>query len=279
MLTGDPEYATMRDGAWEEEMTTKNAETDAVIVEHHDDVALVRLNRPRTRNALDPDIKAGLETSIPALMKDGAVRCLVITGTEDAFCDISNMDERHAPAIRARMHRTYAWAKCILTGEKPMVAAVNGAAAGAGFSLALLCDIAVVSDKAFFRAAFPGLGAAPDLGLALTLPRSIGTARAKDILLTNRRIEATEAVALGIAKRMVPAAALLDDALQLAKELAAGPATSFGLTKMLLNNAYGPIDDFFSTEAMAQAVAFGSREFAEGVSAFLGKRKPDFKNA
>jgi 2-(1,2-epoxy-1,2-dihydrophenyl)acetyl-CoA isomerase len=282
MLTGDPEFATIQNGAWEEDMTTKNAETNAVIVEHHDDVALVRLNRPRTRNALDPDIKAGLETSIPALMKDSAVRCLVITGTEDAFCaggDISNMDERHAPAIRARMHRTYAWAKCILTGEKPVVAAVNGAAAGAGFSLALLCDIAIVSDKAFFRAAFPGLGAAPDLGLALTLPRSIGAARAKDILLTNRRIEATEAVALGIAKRMVPAAALLDDALQLAKELAAGPATSFGLTKMLLNNAYGPIDDFFSTEAMAQAVAFGSREFAEGVSAFLGKRKPDFKNA
>jgi 2-(1,2-epoxy-1,2-dihydrophenyl)acetyl-CoA isomerase len=263
-------------------MTTKDAETDAVIVEHHDDVAWVRLNRPRTRNALDPDIKSGLETSIPFLMQNSAVRCVVITGTEDAFCaggDISNMGERDAPAVRARMHRSYSWAKCILTAEKPVVAAVNGAAAGAGFSLALLCDIVIVSDKAFFRAAFPGLGAAPDLGLALTLPRSIGTARAKDILLTNRRIDAAEAVTLGIAKRMVPAATLLDDALQLAKELAAGPATSFGLTKMLLNSAYGPIDDFFATEAMAQAVAFGSREFAEGVSAFLGKRKADFKSA
>jgi 2-(1,2-epoxy-1,2-dihydrophenyl)acetyl-CoA isomerase len=189
------------------------------------------------------------------------------------------MADRSAPSVRARMHQSYTWAQSILTGEKPVVAAVNGAAAGAGFSLALLCDIAIVSDKAFFRAAFPGLGAVPDLGLALTLPRSIGTARAKDILLTNRRIDAAEAVTLGIAKRMVPAASLLDDALQLAKELAAGPATSFGLTKMLLNSAYGPIDDFFATEAMAQAVAFGSREFAEGVSAFLGKRKADFKNA
>jgi 2-(1,2-epoxy-1,2-dihydrophenyl)acetyl-CoA isomerase len=261
-------------------MTAK--ENDAVIVEHHDDVALIRLNRPRSRNALGPDIKAGLEKNIPALMSDSAVRCLVITGSEEAFCaggDISNMNDRSAPSVRARMHQTYAWTKCILTGDKPVVAAVNGAAAGAGFSLALLCDIVIVSDKAFFRAAFPGLGAAPDLGLALTLPRSVGAARAKDILLTNRRIEASEAVAIGIAKRMVPAASLVDDALQLAKELAAGPATSFGLTKMLLNSAYGPIDDFFAAEAMAQAVAFGSREFAEGVSAFLGKRKADFKNA
>lgn len=261
-------------------MTAK--ENDAVIVEHHDDVALIRLNRPRTRNALAVDIKTHLETRIPALMQDSAVRCLVITGSEEAFCaggDISNMNDRGAPSVRARMHQTYAWTKCILTGDKPVVAAVNGAAAGAGFSLALLCDIVIVSDKAFFRAAFPGLGAAPDLGLALTLPRSVGAARAKDILLTNRRIEASEAVAIGIAKRMVPAASLVDDALQLAKELAAGPATSFGLTKMLLNNAYGPMDDFFAAEAMAQAVAFGSREFAEGVTAFLGKRKADFKNA
>jgi len=121
------------------------------------------------------------------------VRCLVITGSEESFCaggDISNMDDRSAPAVRARMYRSYAWTKCILTGEKPVVAAVNGAAAGAGFSLALLCDIVIVSDHAFFRAAFPGLGAAPDLGLALTLPRAVGSARAKDILLTNRRIDA-----------------------------------------------------------------------------------------
>lgn len=261
-------------------MTTPNNESDAVIVEHHDDVALIRLNRPRSKNALAMDIKAGLAASIPALMQDSAVRCLVITGTDDAFCaggDISNMAERDAPAVRARMHKSYEWVKTIITGEKPVVAAVNGAAAGAGFSLALLCDITLVADTAFFRAAFPGLGAAPDLGLALTLPRSIGTARAKDILLTNRRIDAAEAVAIGIAKRVVPAASLRDDALQLAKDLAAGPATSFGLTKMLLNNAYGPIDDFFATEAMAQAVAFGSKEFAEGVSAFLAKRKPDFR--
>jgi 2-(1,2-epoxy-1,2-dihydrophenyl)acetyl-CoA isomerase len=94
---------------WEEEMAARNNETDAVIVEHHDDVALVRLNRPRSRNALDPDIKAGLETAIPALMDDSDVRCLVITGSEEAFCaggDLNNMDDRAAPSVRARMYRS-----------------------------------------------------------------------------------------------------------------------------------------------------------------------------
>lgn len=262
-------------------MITNDA-NDPVIVEHHNDVALIRLNRPANRNALALEIKAQLETRVPALMRDDRVRCLIITGTDTSFCaggDISNMSDRSAPAVRARMYQSYAWAKCILTGEKPVVAAVNGVAAGAGFSLALLCDFVIVSDKASFRAAFPALGAVPDLGLALTLTRSVGTSRAKDILLSNRRIDPAEAVTMGIAKLMVPAATLIDDAMKLARDLAAGPATSFGLTKMLVNNAFGPIEDFLGIEAMAQAVAFGSREFAEGVDAFLGKRKADFKNS
>lgn len=253
---------------------------DAVLFDRHEDVVVVRLNSPATRNALEPRVKQKLESGIPELLDDPTVRCIVVTGTGDAFCaggDINNMGERDAPSVRKRMQATHSWARRLLTAEKPVVAAVNGAAAGAGFSLALLCDIVLVSDKAYFRAAFPGLGAAPDLGLALTLPRAIGSSRAKDILLTNRRIEAAEAAAIGIARRVVPAADLTEEAMRLARELAAGPATSLGLTKMLLNNAYGPIEEFFTVEAFAQGVAFGSREFAEGVAAFLQKRKADFR--
>ena len=95
--------------------------------------------------------------------------------------------------------------------------------------------------------------------------------------MTNRRVSAEEAVALGMATRVVPAAALLDEALTLAQSLAAGPATSLGLTKHLLNQAYSPIVEFLSQEAMTQAIAFGSEEFGEGVAAFLGKRKPQFR--
>lgn len=260
--------------------TDKNDETSPVAFERHGDVVVVRLNSPATRNALEPRVKAQLETKLPALLNDANVRALVITGAAEAFCaggDINSMGDRGAPSVRKRMQVTHAWAKRLLTAEKPIVAAVNGAAAGAGFSLALLCDIILVSDKAYFRAAFPGLGAAPDLGLALTLPRAIGAPRAKDILLTNRRGEPAEAVAIGIAKKVVPAADLFDEALRLAQDLAAGPSTSLGLTKMLLNNAYGTIEDFFAAEAFAQGVAFGSAEFAEGVDAFLSKRKPDFR--
>ncbi len=255
-------------------------DNDAVVIEHRNDVAVVRLNRPASRNALSPDIKAHLAAAIPSLMENASVRCIVLTGTQQAFCaggDITNMDDRSAPSVHARLQYLHAWLKPILCGSKPVVAAVNGVAAGAGFSLALACDIMIVADTAYFRPAFPGLGAVPDLGLALTLPRAIGSSRARDILLTNRQIDAAEAVSIGLAKRMVPAADLLDDALQLAGELAAGPATSLGLTKMLLNNAYGPIDDFLAREGMAQAIAFGSTEFAEGVAAFKGKRKPDFR--
>jgi 2-(1,2-epoxy-1,2-dihydrophenyl)acetyl-CoA isomerase len=254
----------------------------AIIVERRDDVALLRLNQPRTMNALSPAIKQGLETAIPQLMADSAVRCIVITGSDKAFCaggDISNMADRTAPSVRARMHPSHAWVKLLLAGEKPVVAAVNGAAAGAGFSLAMMCDFVLVADNAYFKAGFPGLGAAPDLGLALTLPRAIGMLRAKDILMTNRRVDAQEAVALGMATRMVPAPALLDEAMTLAQSLAAGPATSLGLTKHLLNQAYSPVTDFLTQEAMTQAIAFGSDEFGEGVAAFLGKRKPDFRRA
>lgn len=253
---------------------------DAVIVEHREDVALLRLNEPKTMNALSPAIKHGLESSVPQLMADKAVRCVVITGTDKAFCaggDISNMADRSAPSVRERMHPSHGWVKLLLMGEKPVVAAVNGAAAGAGFSLAMMCDFVVLADNAYFKAGFPGLGAAPDLGLALTLPRAVGMLRAKDILMTNRRIGAEEALALGMATRVVPAAALLDEAFSLALSLADGPATSLGLTKHLLNQAYGPITDFLAQEAMTQAIAFGSEEFGEGVAAFLAKRKPQFR--
>ena len=253
---------------------------DAVIVERRGDIAIVRLNQPQSMNALSPAIKDGLIAHMPQLMSDPDVRCVVLTGVGKAFCaggDITNMAVREAKAVRTRVQRHHDWVRHVLTGEKPVIAAVNGAAAGAGFSVALLCDFVLMADDSYFRAGFPGLGASPDLGLALTLPRAVGMLRAKDLLMTNRRLDPAEAVACGAATRVVPAAQLMDEALALAEQLAAGPATSLGLTKFLLNQAYEPIEDFLADECMSQAVAFGSAEFDEGVKAFLGKRKPDFR--
>src|SRR5262249_48133641 len=140
-----------------------------------------------------------------------------------------------------------------------------------------LCDFVLMSERAYFRAGFPAVGAAPDLAVAYMLPRAVGLLRAKDILLTNRRIEPAEALAMGLATKVLPAEELLPAARALADQLAAGPRTALCLAKALLNRAQATgLDQFLETDAMAQAVAFASPEFAEGVAAFIDKRRPDF---
>ena len=255
---------------------------EALVVTREGHVAVMRINRPHSRNALSAEVKAGLVAAVPSLLADPEVRCIVLTGTDGAFCaggNIADMGEHRAPAVRRRMQDSHAWVRALLTAETPLIAAVNGPAAGAGFSLAMLCDIVLLSDAAFVRAGFPAIGAVPDLGLAWTLPRAIGMARARELLLTNRRVDATEAVALGLAVRAYPAAELLPAAMTMAHSIAAGPRLSLGLTKSLLAQAYGPIDGFLQGEALAQAVTFGSDDFAEGVAAFLAKRAPQFGGA
>ena len=254
-----------------------------VIVERRGATALLRLNSPANMNAISLELRSDLSEELPDLLRDPTIRCLIITGTGDAFSagsDVKQMSDRRPNAVRERLQWAHRWARLLLESETPVIAAVNGACVGAGFSLAMLCDLILVSERGFFRAGFPGIGAAPDFGLAFTLPRVVGIARAKEILLTNRKIEPAEAVALGLALRQLPAESLLDEAQSLADQIAAGPATSLVLTKTLLNRAYSTsFDQFLEAEAMAQSIAFASPEFAEGVAAFLEKRKPDFSKA
>lgn len=170
---------------------------DSVVITRKGQVVLVRLNEPKSMNALSAGIRDGLHGNLPAMIDDPEVRCIVITGTGDAFCaggDIRNMGVKPAPAIRTRMQNSHGrFVSRLLKAEKPVITAVNGAAAGAGFSLALLGDIVIASKSAYFLTAFSRLGACPDLGLLATLPRAIGMARAKDILLTSRKVSADEA--------------------------------------------------------------------------------------
>lgn len=254
----------------------------SVIVTRKGGTALIQLNEPKSMNALSAGIRDGFYGALPGLLDDPEVRCIVITGTGDAFCaggDIRNMGVKPAPAIRSRMQNSHGrFISRLLKAEKPVITAVNGAAAGAGFSLALLGDIILASKSAYFLTAFSRLGACPDLGLLATLPRAIGMARAKDILLTSRKITADEAWQMGLVSRVVEPAALLDTAMETAEALAAAPTVTIGLIKRMLLRAYDTsIDEFLDQEAFAQAIAQSTEDFIEGVEAFRGKRKPQFK--
>ncbi len=253
---------------------------EAIVLTLHGAVAVLRLNEPKSMNALSVRIKAAFERLLPDLLDDDNVRVILITGTGKAFCaggDIRNMAERRAIKVRARMRRTQAWSGSLLLSEKPVVTAVNGIAAGAGLSLAMMGDIILASSEARFRASFSALGAVPDLGLLYTLPRAIGMPRTKDMLLSNREVSAEEAAAMGLVSRLVSADHLFDEALAVASGLASGPPVSLGLTKSLLRRTYeGGLEAFLESEAAAQAIAFTTNDFGEGVDAFLAKRRAKF---
>jgi 2-(1,2-epoxy-1,2-dihydrophenyl)acetyl-CoA isomerase len=254
---------------------------DSVLIEKKGAVAVLTLNEPKSLNALSANLKAGLGAALPSLLENREVRAILITGAGEAFCaggDLRAMDDRTPVSARERMARSHRWLIPLLTADKPIVTAVNGFAVGAGFSLALAGDIVLASDKAIFKAGFPRVGLAPDLGLAYTLPRAVGMNHARDILLSNRDIGADEAQKLGIATRITSREALMGTALSLASSLAEGPSFAYALTKQLLRRSFDvTLEAFLEAESNAQALAFGSKDLVEGVDAFAAKRKPLFK--
>jgi 2-(1,2-epoxy-1,2-dihydrophenyl)acetyl-CoA isomerase len=259
--------------------------SEAVEVERHGAVAVLRLNDPSTMNALSPSIKAGMAAQVPKLVADVALRAIVLTGTGKAFCaggDIRAMQEaeaRKAPAVRARMLAVHGWARALLDCDKPVIAAVNGAAVGGGLALTLLADIVIASTEAYFMSGYSKLGALPDLGLLQTLPWAIGSLRAKEMIMLNRRYTAEEAVSIGLANRVVAPEQLMPAALAAAEAIAEGPVAMLSMSKVMMKRAYeASVEEFFEREAVAQAIAFGSAEFGEGVEAFLAKRKPRFND-
>ena len=253
----------------------------SVVVTTEGQVAILRLNEPKTMNAMSAAVCEGLTREVPRLLDEPDVRSLLITGTDGAFCaggDIRNMDDRRPNDTRARMHRHYrGWASRLLKAEKPVVMAVNGAAAGAGVSLALMGDLVIASRAAYFTTAFARLGVVPDLGLIATLPRAIGMARARDMLLTSRKVPAEEALQMGLVARVTEPADLMPAALEAAQALADGPTVTLGLIKTLLQRAYdGSFDEYLEAEGFAQAVAMTTQDFEEGLAAFKAKRRPRF---
>lgn len=258
--------------------------TDSPVVWEQDGgLVILRLNRPDMMNAMSKDMKDALNVMVPKFFADPTCRCLMITGTGRAFCaggDVRNMEgEQNAAEVRTRLTISHdGWARDILQGEKPVVMAVNGPAVGAGFGLALLADIILASESAFFMAGFASIGAAADMGLGATLPMAVGSLRAKEILFTQKRVKADEALQMGLANRVFEDATFDEEARAFAKSLADGPTVGIGLTKALIAAGSGlDMTSFLKMESVAQVVAFASEDRAEGAKAFLEKRKPEFK--
>jgi 2-(1,2-epoxy-1,2-dihydrophenyl)acetyl-CoA isomerase len=248
-----------------------------IVSESLGDVVRIALDRPDQLNSLDLPLRQALLAALRAAADDDAVRAVILTGTGRAFCsgqDLGASDELvDAGATVAESYNPIA--RCLREMDKPVIAAVNGLAVGAGMGLALCCDEIVMSDAAFFACAFVRVGLVPDTGVTSALVRTLGHARAFELARTARRVSAEEALALGLINEVVAADALADAALSRARELAAGPALALALTKRLLVRAADEqLDVMLDLEAEAQGAAASGADHAEGVAAFDARRPP-----
>lgn len=249
-------------------------------------VAYITLNRPDAMNAMNHAILTELIEVLQICREDKTVRVLVIGGAGKAFCAGGDVKWMCSARDEANWQSGFddlvgGLNKAILLireTEKPVIAVVHGFASGAGFSLALACDMRIISEKAKFNQAYVNLGLTPDGGSTYFLTLMLGPARAMDIILTGRVIEAKEALALGLASELVPAKALNARVEQLAGHFATGPAIAFKQAKTLLNEAHRRIlEEQLALERESIVGASLSDDFVEGLKAFTERRKPVFK--
>ncbi|HJP71787.1 MAG TPA: enoyl-CoA hydratase-related protein [Candidatus Limnocylindria bacterium] len=254
-------------------------QSGVLLHEQDGGVSLLTLNRPDALNALNAQLRHELLAGINAARKDDATRAVVITGAGRGFC--AGADLRGGTAEREFRRVLSAEYNPLIQAirelPKPVVAAVNGVAAGAGVSLALAADLVIAADDARFVPAFNRIGLVPDSGLARVLVRALGRHRAMEILLGERQLGADEARDLGLVAAVVPSAKLDEAARELAQRLATGPTRAIGLTKRLINAAEdSSLADALGAEAALQDLAGRSEDHAEGVAAFGEKREPRF---
>lgn len=256
--------------------------TGSVLYGVEDGLATVTLNRPEALNALDTATKEALRDALQEAAADQAVRAVLLTGAGRAFCVGQDLKE-HVDVLEAGGGMTTVAdhynpvALAIATMAKPVVAGVNGVAAGAGAGFAFAADYRVVADTASFNTSFAGVALSTDSGMSWTLPRIVGHARAAELLFFPRAIPAVEAAALGIAHRVVPASALPAEALAVARRLAAGPTRAYAAMKQALAfSATHTLTESLALEAALQSEAGATSDHREAVSAFLAKRPPRF---
>ena len=249
-------------------------------------VQTITLARPAARNALNLELIQALVAALAEAAESAAARCVVLTGEGKAFCaggDVNDMLERAGKAVATKerlqggLNRI---AQLVWHMEKPVVAKVNGDATGAGMDLVLVCDLAYAADHARFGASFVRVGLIPDTGGTHTLPRRVGMHRAKELVFLGDLIPATQAEALGIINRAVPAADLDAHVGAVVARLASGPTKTIGLAKRALHKgAAASFEEALEHEAYAQGFCFTTEDHREAARAFVEKRDARFKGA
>jgi 2-(1,2-epoxy-1,2-dihydrophenyl)acetyl-CoA isomerase len=243
-------------------------------------VATLTLNRPDALNALNAPLRRELLAAVKSAARDDVVRAVVITGAGRGFCAGADLrggsGERDFRRVLAAEYNPLI--EAIRACPKPVIASVNGVAAGAGMSLALAADLVIAAEEARFVPAFHRIGLVPDSGLGRTLVRALGRHRAFAILAGERQLSATEARDVGLVATVVPATELAAETGRLSARLAAGPARGLALTKRLLARAEdATLAETLEAEAGLQELAGRSEDHAEGVAAFAEKRDPSFR--
>jgi 2-(1,2-epoxy-1,2-dihydrophenyl)acetyl-CoA isomerase len=261
--------------------------SDVLLTQDTSGVRLLTLHRPESFNSLNVELKQELINALRKAAADDAVRALVLTGAGRAFCvgqdlkehaamldagdptPLRTVEEHYNPLIRA-----------LTTMPKPVIAAVNGTAAGAGASLAYACDLRVASAEAKFLLAFATVGLSSDSGASWTLPRLIGYGRAMELMLLGEPVTADEALRIGMVNRVVDAGQTAEAAMELAQRLAAGPTSAYARIKeTMLAAASEGLDEALAVEAGAQVEAGRTADHREAVAAFVAKRTPTFTGA
>lgn len=249
-------------------------------------VATITLNRPDAMNSLDVATKEALLAAVTKAAEDQAVRCVVLTGTGRAFCVGQDLKE-HIEILRSEssdaLFRTVPEhynpiVTAVATMPKPVVAAVNGVAAGAGASLAFACDFRILAESAGFNLAFTGVALSCDTGASWTLPRLVGRAKAMELLYFPRTLDSAASLELGLATKVVPADELGAEVESLARRLAAGPTVAFGAVRRSVAHSAGHgLEESLAFEAEMMALTGATRDHEAAVAAFVAKEKPTYE--
>lgn len=252
----------------------------SIELEREDSIATITISNPERKNAVDAPASVEMAEYVHEVAYDDSIRCVVVTGEGDAFCsglDLAGDMGGGSPAQELEVGLNDI-ARGLIRMEKPTVAKVPGPAVGAGASMAAACDFVYPIEDAFFEWGFTNIGLAPDTGATYTLPRLVGVRKALELTITGERIDAEEAVDLGVANEVVPADefdAVVDERV---RTLAGRPTKAVAAAKRLIYRSHQrSMEETFREEALAQETMIESEDFAEGVTAFMAKREPEFQ--